>query len=251
MKRLIIALLCLFVSPAFAGTTIIKKKASTESYSDITFFWTAESTTLGANDYSAGDTTATVNDTVAINTAAARIGTNGLDVPSSWDAVSFDVVNDDIINSQQFRIGVNYRCTARTNNARLVELRNSSGHYITLNVGSTDEIELKRYITLDDMITTTDANLVCDGSTWYFIEAYYDDINNIRKIFIDGVEKASSTAAFTGITDVNALRIGSWLTNAVDEHLDNIMISNSPSTRNFYTDTFNGTTLKFSTESPR
>ena len=76
--------------PVFASMTdmmaiVARKKAGGGDYSDITLWWTCESNTIGANDYSAGDTSATLYDGATINASAVKYGTNGLDINNAWD----------------------------------------------------------------------------------------------------------------------------------------------------------------------
>lgn len=52
---------------------------SLPAFADLTFFWRAEGTTLDpTDDFSAGDTTATANNSPAISATGARVGSNGM-----------------------------------------------------------------------------------------------------------------------------------------------------------------------------
>jgi len=69
-------------SPTASGVvTQIKRASAAGDSSGITFFWTCESTTFDADDYSVGDDTPTVTASASISSTQARAGTNSVKVP--------------------------------------------------------------------------------------------------------------------------------------------------------------------------
>ena len=202
--------------------------ASATSYSDITFWWRCENVTLdGSNDFTAGeDGVAALQSSAVINTAAVKIGTNGLDCPTAGDYALFTDSTGAAWPTGSGRVGFYLRITAFTTSCALIQKKYDADEYMTLEMYGTDELKFQYTNTSSTTAITTDANLTT--ATWYFVEIAYDDATNTKKIYVDGVEKIAVTDAFTTFTSGGSLRFGEakGCGLSVDTHIDNIIISN-------------------------
>lgn len=231
MKRLTLIILgVLLCTPLYSDMNpyIAGADDAGDAYADILFFWTCESATLGDDDYSAGDTTGTLNSAAEINATAAKVGTNGLYVPTGSDYYSFDILSNDIFASAQGRIGFwwKYYITTWEDNAMLFTVNGTEDLAILTKNG--DEL---RVTWGASAWTSTSASLVVD--TWYFVEVVYNTDTDSMRVLIDGSEIISSTAtAFAPLNTPVALRIGSF-NGGYQYYIDNFMIS-SDSTRSLY-----------------
>ncbi|MCK4240829.1 MAG: hypothetical protein KAX30_04340 [Candidatus Atribacteria bacterium] len=261
MRKLLLLLLLLIFSAISASAwnpcvVTSGKKAAGASYNDITLWlgfegtWSSPTYTIGADDYSAGDTTGTITSVAVVNSDAGLIGTNGLDCPTSYDRMQFSVSSDNIISGTAGRIGLKIRFTAWAQDGSVFNVVETAGndHFDLLTYGA-DGVGTRelRFRWEDDnsttnLITTTTADLVL--GTIYFIEIKYDTTANSFELWIDGVSKGTDTTDKGPIQPVT-LEIGEIFGGALDQHIDNLMISDDI-TRDFY-----GEGLHDDTTSPR
>lgn len=246
MIRLFVAIL-LCASPAYAfGPTwgVIGGGIFIDTYSDITLWWRCEGLTLGAADYSAGDTSVSTFSGADINTDAVKIGTNGCDYPTVDDYHSLTVTGDDIVSDEEGRLGSYVRFVSMADGGKLGEVYGDANNYLRFATTATDELRFRwvaNGVTATDLDTAA-ANLATN--TWYYVEFAWKRSTNYREIFVDGVSAGSSSAALGNFaTAVTSFRPGSATGTNNDHHQDNIAISNL-STRDF-------NALKDLTESPR
>lgn len=206
---------------------------SADVYEDVTLWWRCEGTTLDhpANDYSAGDTTATLYNAATINTDAVMVGTNGLDIPGADDHAYFAVSSSDIIDVSIGRIGFYFKYTTWVNNTPVIDVRLDGSNYFSLEIQSEDGLKLYWTDggTARTALTIDNAGLSSPGVA-YFIEMAWDTSANYREVFVDGVSQGSDSSSTIGSFAATELNIGeSYSGNAVDYHIDNVMVSNSKS----------------------
>lgn len=210
--------------------------SAADDYSDITFWWRCEGTTLDhpGNDYSAGDTTTVLAGIAAINTAAVKNGTNGLDCPTSASYAPFAISSNDIIVAAEGRIGFWLRVTTWVDGAYITEWRDGSGDdRVHPQLNGTDELKFywKDGGTERTSLISTDANL--STGTWYFVEFAWKTSTDYREIFVGGVSKGSSSATINASPDNIYFRLGNTGSTLSDLHEDHLIISND-STRDLY-----------------
>ena len=200
---------------------------------NITFWWRAEALDFsggnGTTDYSAGDDTATAASSAAINADAKKIGTNGLDIPSTYDYVYLTVSADDIVASSESRVGFWFRYTTWADGATIFRA-NDNNPVINIQLEMVDSNEL-RFYWYDNYGARTNldtSGLDLSSATWYFIEMAWKPATNHREIFVNGNSAGSSsqTIADAGVALV-IVDFGNITGNAADFHMDNIMISSN------------------------
>lgn len=205
------------------------------------FFWRCEGTTLdGTHDYSAGDTTATLTSGAAINTDAARIGTNGLDCPTIGDYASFAISSGDLISQSVGALAFSFRLVAFLPSNSLFQAKNSANSsQITVQMIGTDDAtgrELQFRIRLhggiDKSVGTTAANLALN--TWYAVVCRWDEPANDMRIEVYDAAGSLITAVedlatnFDQPTGLDSLRIGETLNfGSSDFHIDNVFIADT------------------------
>lgn len=208
-----------------------------EAGNSVNFFWRAEGTTLDpTHDFSVGDTTATLNSTAAINTDAARIGTNGLDIPSSSDHYSFVISSGDLMHPGTASIALWFRIVTFGGSFFSSTLTSNPSTNITAFLSGTDdatgrEVTLRNRLAgnLNVTLSTTAADLALN--TWYFLVARYDEPNNDRRIEIYNSDGSLRTAVedlttdFAQATGIDNLAVGEATGATADLHLDNIFIA--------------------------
>ena len=212
--------------------------SETTPTNSVNFFWRAEGATLdNTHDYSVGDTTATLGSTAAINTDAAYIGTNGLDIPSSSDNAQFTVSNGDIINTITGSFGFWFRMVTFTTASMFAAVENAQqANNITIARSGTDDatgreilFRIRRSGGANVTLTTTDADLALN--TWYFVLARFDEPNNDRRLEIYNTDGSLRTAVedlatnFDQLSALDTLYIGEIGGGATDVHIDNIFIA--------------------------
>jgi len=227
---MVVMLICLIALPAWGGHMIMRNRitSSGDDYSDITFWcgfegtWSSPTYTMGDDDYSAGDTTGTANSDAVVNTDAALVGTYGLDSPSGYDKITFDVSSNDIVSGTSGRVG----CKIRINTWEAVvyfimakDATNNRNFFVE--TYGTDEL----LFAWDGsgVATTTDANL--STGTIYFIEISYDTTADEYELFVDGVSKATGSLARDAFSPEYFYTGNNSGTNG-DIHVDNYMVSN-------------------------
>lgn len=207
--------------------------------SNIKFFWRCEGTTLDAtHDKTAGDSTATMNSLAAIAAGAAKIGSNGLDVPSSNDHAKFAVSSGDLISSSLGSFGFWFRIATFGADASLFKAINTAAStnrimIVMIGTNTANGRELRFNINLAGGINvnldTTAADL--DLNTWYFVVARYDEPNSDRRLEVyneDGSLRTSVenlTTNFDVPSGINEIDIGEAEANACSVDLDNIFIA--------------------------
>ena len=196
------------------------------------FWWRAEafdfSGTNGTLDYAlfVGGDVGTNISTAAINSAAAKIGTNGLDIPTGDDSVQFDVPAD-LDDEGHFAAWVRFvDYEAEDDIFRLYAV--SGTNVMTIRMYGTDELK----VTWDDGGTgrddliTTDANISLN--TWYFIEFSWKTSTNHREIKVNGVTPTGGLSSATIGSFASATLYG-YFGNTLnggtpDFHMDNMML---------------------------
>ena len=247
MKKLILVLILVLVPGlSFAGAhsvSIVRGPVVAGDYNDIVFFWTAESTTLGADDYSAGDTTAALQSSASISPTAAIVGSNGVLIPTASDFARFVVSSNDIYPASG-RIGLYvYANTIPVDGVGFLRWANADAtSRAVVQFTSSGDIDVywRDSGTSRTACASTTDPIAAD--TAYFIEIAYD--TNYREIFVDGASVANCTTTTTQ-QNPTVLDIGneSAVSPGDGLHIDQIMVSNDK-TRNLYL-------LRNLTESPR
>jgi hypothetical protein len=203
------------------------------------FFWRCEGTTLdGTHDYSAGDTTATLNSGALINTDAARFGTNGLDIPTASDTARFNAAS--IINGAEGSVALSVRFTTfASGRSLLMAFGTNVLDQIRIETTGTDdatgrELRVRHRTTAGGaenvVIATTAADL--ELNVWYGVVARWDTTADSLKLEIynsDGSlrTEVSSSSAITAQTDIVNLWWGEDGAGAIDMHMDNLFIADT------------------------
>jgi hypothetical protein len=244
----------------FSGSVYLGRYPLTvgDDYSDITFFWTCETNDLGANDYSAGDTTGGYNGNTAITTDAVKIGSKGLSAGSGDGThnVIFVVSSGDLYGGNPLQCRVGFWLYPTGNGSQYLKpfsfgdalygtdfgaltIQEDGGNYglkVDWNDADGDETI--------SIWNQTNGNLF-NGTynTWYFIEIIYD--NGTVTMIRDGDTGDTAVATFTDMDSVDfaTLRFATHWFGTEVMYMDNIMIS-SDITRDLYA-------LRNLTESPR
>jgi len=216
---------------------------------DVTFWWRAEaldfSATNGTDDYSPSDDIAAASDSVTVNAAAKYLGTNGLDVADGGKYVTLTPTAGDMLSYVEGRFGFWLRVTTWEAGVALFRLSKDGDNDLVLWTSGTDELYLKWEGggVIADHNLTSDANI--GTGTWYFIEIAWKQSTPYRQIFVNGSaptqnNDSAAIAAWTDGDDAEYLYLGAIGGTTVDVHMDNFMGSDD-STRDFYTDEWNGT----------
>lgn len=217
--------------------TVTHNETSVDDYSDITFWWRCESTTLDSKlDYSAGDTTGAADGTPGVTAAAHKYGTNGLDCPAGDDAVyRFVPVSDDIVGSAEGRAGFWIDANVWNNEDWIgFYIYDDADNVFNIRMIDGDEIyfKWKDNGTVREILTSTNANI--DNTYNQFVEVAWKTSTNYREFFVNGVSKGSSSDLINSFAgDLVRLDIGRGNGAVSDIYQDNIMISND-STRDLY-----------------
>jgi len=220
---------------------VVGKQGVSDSYTDLVFFWTAESTTFGEDDYSAGDNTPTATGSgLEINSTAGIIGTNGVYIPTSGSRYYlFDVASNDIIPATG-RAGFWYTSTDLSTATIPIYWQLTTADRADLTITGNDVVFTWRDGNVSRTTCSTSTDVIANGE--HFIEIAWD--TNYREVFIDGSSVLNCTTTTTqqsptsvrfGDNDVTA--------DSAEKYMDNVMISNDK-TRNLYS-------LRNLTASPR
>ena len=212
-----------------------------QAFAAPTFFWRMEGTTLdGTHDFTAGDSTAALNSLAAINTDAVRIGTNGLDCPTSSDHAQFDVSSGDLISQSVGSLGFWFRLQSFTSGASLFRAHNTGtiNNHIQVELSGTDDatgreigLRIRLNLAINAVLVTTDADLQLD--TWYRLVVRWDEPNSDRRIEVyndDGAARTSIedlTTDFDQPTGINTMFVGDATGGTLDLHMDNFVIANA------------------------
>ncbi len=259
MKKLIFLLLLLLIATPCFGQDVARMSigvvgggvpVSGTRPADLLFYingngtWSTPTYTIGATEYSAGDTTGTVGSAGAVNTDAKKIGPYGFDFPTSADNFTFTVAAGagfgDIIDSQKGRIGFwIYFTTIDTTNETVIFRVNGTGGQIAVDTLATGEIKfIYKFGTTTRSPTTTGAGLT--NGNWYFIEYFWDAVNatqDYMELLVNGVSKSHYNTTLTPIDfsagDATLVFGNPSSTTTHDLYIDNLFISNLD-TRDMY-----------------
>lgn len=236
---IILALLILILIPtlSFAGALQEKHRsviAKKNDYADILFYWGCESTTP---DYSAGDTSAGAQSQAAINTDAAKIGTNGCDFPSDYDRYQFTVSSDDLIVGDHGRAGFWYRSVTFANNAYLFSYTVDGNNVMYIYQLTPTNNHLSFYYKAGGTSTSVNVTTAIADETWTFVEFAWNNTGNEYKFFLNGEQQGATVTTdlpdWVGTGGANVLQIGESAGTNTDFHIDQVFISNDP-TRDLY-----------------
>jgi hypothetical protein len=203
------------------------------------FFWRCEGTTLdGTHDYSAGDTTATLNSGALINADAARIGTNGLDIPTASDNARFDAASIIAPAVGSLALSVRFTTFASGRSVAWAFGTNTLDQILLETTGTDDatgrELRIRYRSTTGGaenvVLATTAADLAL--ATWYGVVIRWDATANLLKLEIyndDGSlrTEVSSTSAISPPADLVSMWWGESGAGAIDLHLDNLFIADT------------------------
>lgn len=209
------------------------------SKAKITFWWRMEGTTLdGTHDHSAGDTTANLSGDWAINTAAVKLGTNGLDGHDTGDnrgdSVDFAISTFDIVDPNEGRLSFWFRWTSgqwkqsvrwgmlNNNDDLSMESASADGKCIII-VGASG--------VGDEYPDATGVDCAPVAGTWYHIQYAWDTNDGAGseyfEIWRDGVSlySASNLTISIGTSDGLFFRNGSSVAAGEDMHYDHLIIT--------------------------
>lgn len=221
-------------------------------YSDIVFWLNFETgdnsdpyTMSGTNEYSAGDTTGTFENQVAVVDTSSimttsRVGSYGAFSTHAGDGMAFDVSSNDIL-PQSFRIAVWFEVDPFAAYQNLIY---ATGTNVILEISTTGTTELKVQYTWatsqNVSVITTDASLV--AGTTYCVEVILDSTESSEDITVkvDGVTASDGGLVYADQSPFDA--ISAWTAMKVisggdgaDYWIGKTIISNDIS-RDLYTD---------------
>jgi hypothetical protein len=208
MKKSFLAFIIVFIAVANGlavgpiQSTGLGDAAPTESYSDITFWWRCETSTLTTGDYSAGDTTAALNG-ANLSTDANKTGTNGLLCQTGENAY-FEISSGDLASIIVGSAAVWFKLAAAPAGNIIWMLNTSTGAdgQIFLQAQATGELRFNIWNgTSDQQLVTNGAGLTTGA--WYFAVARWDTDNNKRFVAVynaSGTLLASAEDLSTDIT---------------------------------------------------
>jgi hypothetical protein len=154
----------------------------------LTFFWRCEGTTLdGTHDFTAGDNTATANNTPSISATAAKVGSNGILIDSSADGYRFAPTSiiARLVGTVAFwfQFPVTFAATGQV--FFFARGNASVNDHISIGVGTGgDEVRLSisNASSGGAELETSGASLA--AGSWYFVTASWDQPSNSRKIAV-------------------------------------------------------------------
>jgi len=218
--------------------------------SGLTFFWRCEGTTLdGTHDYSAGDTTATLDSGTTISSAQPMVGTNSLALSGTSDSAIFAINSNDLISPSAGAIGFWVRIGTQSAGAELFSAWNLStpSNNIRVFMDASDASQLKfQYRSSAGDNNQVGTTIGLTTGTWYFIVARWHYANSdIRLEIYDDtgtllqyVEDLSSGFVAGGPAGLDTLQIGTNTgANIGTTYFDNVFIA----------DTYNAPLQHFST----
>jgi len=236
VKRLLVVLLICLTTSAYAedkrlawgvmGMMGGPPAAGGPDYSGIVLFWRGEALQMGAGD-TYGTASLWTDETAAvINTDAAYTGTNGLDCPTSSDYITLANNGEYITSSSAGRIGFMMRITTWADTTGMIACGNSTNSIAAYGDTTDGEIVFNYKGNLDPTPCTTTGAAINDGQ-WHFIELMWNQATPSIKIYVDNVERCTSSAAMTAMSAAPPGNIVFGEQNGVasDTHFDTLIIS--------------------------
>ena len=238
MRYLITALLLLLcATSAQAGVFVGFGQEAPAGYSDVIFYWNADSTTA---QKSSGDTSATAQAGATIDTTTYHNGTGSVAIDGAYRRFDFTLNNDDIADMETGRVGIWAYVSATTMNWAFLNFRYDNSNYIRLSTFGTSRIYFDYVAGGSGPTYTGTGNSSFPSNEWFFLEFAWNKggAGNDFQIFINGSLVASDdTTSGTwskgaggtfsiGDYDGNASAINSY-------YIDQVIISNDP-TRDLY-----------------
>jgi len=206
-----------------------KNAAGGGDYSDITHFYTFETTGspyFGANDCSDEDETPVFNSDWANGNTYTKIGSN-TGYTSSGDA-GYDFIHWSGFSTGtdvgSMRVGFWYLCHTYVYEGSICVLKEGGNTWTLVSKSGVD-----LYLKWTGTNTQIDTNLSVD--TWYFIEIAVDETANTITFYVNGVQKGQIAESFSA-GDLTDFYLGCIDTGDQVEAFDNLMISTDP-TRDF------------------
>ena len=197
------------------------------------FYWRCEGTTLdGTHDYSAGDTTASANNSVSISATAAKLGSNGLlaDAVNEWYSFS----SASIVTIDQGSVGfwlqwkTGVPAVGDVTGLRIRELANNNAIQIKYTTSNEVQLDIAKDGVGSITLNTTAANCAVDN--WYFITISWHLSADKRRIrvynssgtLINAAEDTSTDLATNTPSALDTIQIG----NPDSSHANQIWIDN-------------------------
>jgi len=208
MKKWIVLLILLLTSPCLAADGVsgvthpakvnsvalpdkvcgVAGLAGGSAYSDILFYWGAESTTA---EKSGGDSTATLVSGANIDTAIKIVGLSSLGLPNTYDYATFDY-SSGVINVDIGRIGFYFYVTTWGDNGYIFQAYADADNAITIYTFSGDQIRFL-YESNGAATNTILETALLSPETWYFIEYAYDRANDSTAVYVNGAAAGTSS----------------------------------------------------------
>lgn len=206
-----------------------------------TFFWRCEGTTLdGTHDNSAGDTTATANDSAAINTAQVKVGTNSHDCATGSSYYSFDLASDIVLSAGSAGFWIypdNW--AAGMIFWQALDVSSTADHISLTKTGSSGSggitLEVRDAGFGNSTITTGDLGITTGN--WYFVTFGWSESatslyihvfdNTLTELAAATEDTAVAANYFPPWANLDVLRLGHQSGTGNSAHFDNYMISDS------------------------
>lgn len=171
---------------AAIDTVANQTTSATPSSGTATFFWTCESTTLGANDYSAGDTTASATGTMSISSTFPLKGSNSCLTTDNGDYYVFSSASIAAASEGSMGILVRYLTSIPTGTAVGIPLaaKDSADNDQAGFSSAVDEVRgfVRQQGGSTISVTTTTVNLIAD--TTYFVTMAWDISGDREKVAV-------------------------------------------------------------------
>jgi len=199
--------------------------ATVQPYADMSFFWTAESTTLGDDDYSLGDMSASLASAATINSDDVYYGTNSLSVPSGSDYAKFTYNVHLMISGSKGSIGFWWKTGNFTHATNIFRAYAESGQEMQIQMGSNGGNAIRFY--WDDADSSTGYSWAGDyivNDTWYYINITYDVSTDECTLSINGDDKGSGALSGADSMVFTELFVGTIGGASLSMHYDNVTI---------------------------
>lgn len=196
----------------------------------LTLFSRCEGATLdGTHDYSAGDTTWSLNSAAAFNTSGVKVGTNGLNCASSDDYA--ELSSSSIVDRTAGTLAFWFRIGTWADTTWIANLQGTAyNDRINIELYGADELVFRHVANGDHnvILVTTAANLTTGN--WYFVQAHWSSsAGDIRLEVYDSsgslIQAVENLSAGVGVApaDIIAIRMGTQNTSGTVD-IDNVFI---------------------------
>ena len=182
-------------------------------------------------EFSRGDTTGELVSRARVSTSAAIFGSRGLDVSSGSDQMRFDIVDDDLVSTEQgaFCFIVRNAGTSAASGHRLFISQGANARsYVSLEFLGSDDLQL-RYRDNTGFITRVNTGAWNGAATpeAMLVQVSYDSTaaEDSLRLLVNGVERAHHHGTVPPLSSQISLRLGNSTSRTGAFHYDPFLIS--------------------------